>query len=102
MGFLTLPFSLIDILGDSEGARAAAGITVAGVNADSRLVGKGEAFFALPGTRGHGVLYAHEAVGRGASVIVTDEAPQTDPGVPLVLVEDVRAAYARAAAETTG
>ena len=102
MGILTLPFSLIDILGDSDGVRAAAGITVAGVNADSRLVGKGEAFFALPGTRGHGVLYAHEAVGRGASVIVTDEAPQADPGVPVVLVEDVRAAYARAAAGTTG
>src|SRR5690606_16340341 len=102
MGFLRLPYALTDILRGIEGAEAAGGIVVVGINADSRLVGKGEAFFALPGARGHGILYTHEAVGRGANVIVTDEAPQADPGVPVVLVEDVRAAYALAAAGTTG
>src|SRR5690606_20081059 len=102
MGFLRLPYALTDMLRGIEGAGAVEGIVVAGINADSRLVGKGEAFFALPGARGHGVLYAHEAVGRGANVIVTDQAPEADPGVPVVLVGDVRAAYAQAAAGTTG
>lgn len=102
MGYLTLPYTLTDLLRGIVGASAANAIVVDGVNADSRLVGKGEAFFALPGARGHGVLYAHEAVGRGASVIVTDQTPKADPGVPVIVVEDVRAAYAYAAAGTTG
>ncbi|RDE10365.1 UDP-N-acetylmuramoyl-L-alanyl-D-glutamate--2,6-diaminopimelate ligase [Pelagibacterium lacus] len=77
-------------------------IEITGLNADSRLIGKDEAFFALPGARGHGILYAHEAIGRGASVVVTDAAPPSDPGVPVVVVDNVRAAYALAAARMTG
>ena len=102
MGYLTLPYTLVDVLGGMEGAKDSAGIAITGLNADSRLVGKGEAFFALPGSRGHGIAYAHEVVGRGAAVIVTDAAPQTDPGIPVVMVPDVRAAYAHAAAFVSG
>ncbi len=102
MGFLILPYMLVDVLGGIEGAEGAAGIAISGLNADSRLLGKGDAFFALPGSRGHGIAYAHEAVGRGAAVIVTDERPETDPGIPVVAVADVRAAYAHAAAMVSG
>jgi UDP-N-acetylmuramoyl-L-alanyl-D-glutamate--2,6-diaminopimelate ligase len=88
-----VPFSLADLL-DSGGSE----ILVRGVNADSRAIAPGEAFFALPGTRVHGNQFAAEAVARGASVVVTDQPPEPAPGVPVVLVDDVRTAYARAAA----
>ncbi|WP_090594795.1 UDP-N-acetylmuramoyl-L-alanyl-D-glutamate--2,6-diaminopimelate ligase [Pelagibacterium luteolum] len=97
---MNLPYALEDVLVGVSGPTPALQIT--GLNADSRLVGNGEAFFALPGSRGHGILYAHDAVARGANVIVTDESPATDPGIAVVLVDDVREAYAHAAARMTG
>ncbi len=92
-----LPFALKELL-KGAGARGVPALDVEGVNADSRAVGVGEAFFALPGTRVHGDSFAAQAVGRGATAMVTDRSPDTDPGVPVVMVKDVRAAYARAAA----
>ncbi|WP_417582698.1 UDP-N-acetylmuramoyl-L-alanyl-D-glutamate--2,6-diaminopimelate ligase [Pelagibacterium sp.] len=77
-------------------------IEIKGINADSRLIGEGDVFFALPGTRGHGNLYAQDAAGRGAVAIVTDEALKIDPGIPVVIAQDVRAAYAVAAASISG
>lgn len=71
---------------------------ITGLNADSRTVSEGEAFFALPGTRAHGNGFAADAVKRGASVVITDAKPDIDPGVPVIIVPDVRAAYAMAAA----
>ncbi len=96
-GIEDLPLSLSELL---EGSQAAAvpALEVAGVNADSRAIGPGEVFFAVPGTRAHGDQFAAQAVGRGAVAMVSDRAPAEDPGVPVVLVGDVRAAYARAAA----
>jgi len=91
-----LPFALKELL-KGVGARGVPALDVEGVNADSRAIAAGEAFFALPGTRVHGDSFAAQAVGRGASAMVTDRAPEADPGVPVVLVKDVRAAYARAA-----
>lgn len=75
-----------------------AGIAVSGINSDSRAIATGEAFFALPGSKAHGNAFAAEAVRHGASVIVSDQPASLDPGIPVVLVADVRAAYARAAA----
>jgi UDP-N-acetylmuramoyl-L-alanyl-D-glutamate--2,6-diaminopimelate ligase len=92
-----VPFALRDLL-KGAGATSVPALEVEGVNADSRAVTPGEAFFALPGTRVHGDRFAAQAVGRGASVMVSDRQPEADPGVPVVLVEDVRAAYAQAAA----
>ena len=91
-----MPFALAELLGPS-GARAGA-LEVTGVNANSRTVVPGEAFFAIPGTRVHGEAFAGEAVQRGAVAIVSDREPAEPPGVPVIVVEDVRAAYARAAA----
>jgi UDP-N-acetylmuramoyl-L-alanyl-D-glutamate--2,6-diaminopimelate ligase len=80
------------------GAAKVPALTVDGINADSRAIRPGEAFFALPGTRVHGDGFASQAVARGAVVMITDRAPSEAPGVPVVVVDDVRAAYARAAA----
>lgn len=91
-----LPFALKELL-KGAGARAVPALDVEGVNADSRTIATGEAFFALPGTRVHGDSFAPQAIGRGAMAMVTDRTPETDPGVPVVVVKDVRAAYARAA-----
>jgi UDP-N-acetylmuramoyl-L-alanyl-D-glutamate--2,6-diaminopimelate ligase len=91
-----LSFALADLL---RGSYSKAGrFEVTGVNADSRAVAAGEAFFALPGMRTHGDAFAAQAVERGAAVIVTDREPAANPGVPVIVVSDVRAAYAKAAA----
>src|SRR5262245_9307983 len=71
---------------------------VTGINADSRAIEPGDACFATPGTRVHGDAFAEQARARGAFVMITDRMPQSDPGIPVVVVPDVRAAYARAAA----
>ncbi|MDP1731039.1 MAG: UDP-N-acetylmuramoyl-L-alanyl-D-glutamate--2,6-diaminopimelate ligase [Devosia sp.] len=92
-----MSFALAELL-DGAGAERPPTLQVEGINADSRAIEQGEAFFALPGTRVHGNNFAGQAVGRGAIAMVTDRTPETDPGVPVVVVEDVRSAYARAAA----
>ncbi|SFZ82877.1 UDP-N-acetylmuramoylalanyl-D-glutamate--2,6-diaminopimelate ligase [Devosia enhydra] len=94
-----MAFRLSDLLAGSHAGDVPA-IVVTGVEADSRAVAAGQAFFAGPGTRVHGLAFAAEAVARGAVVIVSDRPADTDPGVPVVVVEDVRAAYARAAARS--
>ena len=87
-----MPFALHDILPDTAGLPA---LNVTGVTADSREVAPGEAFFALPGTRAHGNAYAATAIAAGAAAIVTDT-PLT-ASVPVIIVPDARAAFARAA-----
>jgi UDP-N-acetylmuramoyl-L-alanyl-D-glutamate--2,6-diaminopimelate ligase len=73
-------------------------LQVEGVNADSRAIKPGEAFFAIPGLHTHGDAFAAQARANGAKAMITDRAPAADPGMPVVVVEDVRSAYARAAA----
>jgi UDP-N-acetylmuramoyl-L-alanyl-D-glutamate--2,6-diaminopimelate ligase len=73
-------------------------LKVEGVNADSRAIKPGEAFFAIPGLHTHGDAFAAQARANGAKAMITDRAPAADPGMPVVVVEDVRSAYARAAA----
>jgi len=89
-------FALDELLAGT-GAEAP-GLSVEGVNADSRAILPGEAFFAVPGLRTHGDAFAEQAKARGAKAMVTDRVPAGDPGIPLVIVEDVRRAYAQAAA----
>ncbi len=92
-----MPFALSALL-EGTGAEALPAIAVSGINADSRAIASGEAFFAIPGTRVHGDSFAAEARSRGAAVMVTDRPPAADPGIPVVVVDDVRRAYAQAAA----
>ncbi|VAW25042.1 UDP-N-acetylmuramoylalanyl-D-glutamate--2,6-diaminopimelate ligase [hydrothermal vent metagenome] len=77
-------------------------IRVTGINSDSRAIAFGEAFFALPGSNVHGDVYSAKAVERGARVIVCDREPTTDLGVSTIIVENVRAAYAKAAMRASG
>ena len=74
-------------------------LKVEGVNADSRAIKPGEVFFAIPGLHTHGDAFAAQARANGAKAMITDRAPVADPGIPVVVVPDVRAAYARAAAK---
>ncbi len=83
---------------EGSGARPKKGLgAVFGLNSDSRRIEPGDVFFALPGASVHGNQFIPEAVRRGCLAIVTDIDPPGDPGVPVIIVKDVRAAYARAA-----
>ena len=83
---------------EGSGARPKKGLgAVFGLRSDSRFIEPGDIFFALPGEKVHGNQFVAEAVERGALAIISDTAPVGDPGVPVIIVSDVRAAYARAA-----
>lgn len=56
------------------------------VQTDSRLVGAGDVFFALPGEETDGHLFAPAAVDAGAVLVIAERA--VDVGVPQLLVED--------------
>lgn len=64
-------------------------IVVSGLTLDSRQVRPGDAFFALRGTREHGIAFARGAVERGARVVLA-EAPAADVeglDVPVLWVD---------------
>lgn len=83
---------------EGSGARPKKGLgAVFGLNSDSRRIEPGDIFFALPGQNVHGNQFVADAVKRGALAIISDTAPVGDPGVPVIIVKDVRASYARAA-----
>lgn len=90
---------LLDGLVDASSIEA---VSVSGVQSDSRLVKKGEVFFALPGATAHGDAFCAEAVKNGAVAIVGDREVVPCPGVGVIIVEDVRRTYAIAAARTSG
>lgn len=80
-------------------------VRIAGITADSRAVRPGFLFAALPGSRTHGAAHVAAALARGAAAVLTDAAgaalvrPALGSGAAaLVLAEDARAAFARAAA----
>lgn len=64
-------------------------IVVSGLALDSRQVRPGDAFFALRGTREHGITFAQGAVARGARVVLAeapaDDVPPMD--VPVLWVD---------------
>jgi UDP-N-acetylmuramoyl-L-alanyl-D-glutamate--2,6-diaminopimelate ligase len=68
---------------------AAGPIVVSGLALDSRDVRTGDAFFALHGTRGHGIEFVAGAVQRGASVVLAEAPPRAvkDPGVPVLWID---------------
>ncbi|WP_233840978.1 UDP-N-acetylmuramoyl-L-alanyl-D-glutamate--2,6-diaminopimelate ligase [Dyella sp. 2HG41-7] len=78
---------------------------VSGLALDSRQVRSGDAFFALRGTRGHGIEFVRGAVQRGASVILA-EAPQPvdleDPGVPVLWIDGLHTFVGEIAARFFG
>ncbi len=60
------------IFGQGSPAHVEHAEPVTGVTIDSRQVEPGEAFFAMPGSRQHGVLFADDAMAAGASCVVTE------------------------------
>jgi UDP-N-acetylmuramoyl-L-alanyl-D-glutamate--2,6-diaminopimelate ligase len=78
---------------------ALAGRDIEGISADSRAVTPGMVFFAVPGTKTDGLVFAPQAVQRGAVAIVAERAP-AGPIAPAVFIKaaDVRSALAHASA----
>ncbi|SFR89974.1 UDP-N-acetylmuramoylalanyl-D-glutamate--2,6-diaminopimelate ligase [Dyella sp. OK004] len=74
-------------------APSAGDIVVSGLSLDSRHVRDGDAFFALRGTRGHGIEFAASAVQRGARVVLAEAPHATAPAldVPVLWIEDLHA-----------
>ncbi|QYJ17305.1 UDP-N-acetylmuramoyl-L-alanyl-D-glutamate--2, 6-diaminopimelate ligase [Rubrobacter xylanophilus DSM 9941] len=77
------------------GVKVPAGVErIFGVTHDSREVGPGFAFVAVPGFKRDGVEFVPEALGRGAMLVVAE---REVPGAPVAVVSDARAALARLA-----
>ena len=75
-------------------------VEITGLAYDNRAVAPGTLFFCVPGFTRDGHDFAPDAVGRGAAALVV--ARPLGLGVPEVVVDDVRAAMARAAAAFHG
>lgn len=73
-------------------------LEISGLCCDSRVLKAGDVFFALPGVKDDGAQYVAEAVKRGASAIVC-QLRLENVGVPVVVVNDAREAFARASVE---
>ena len=90
--------TLGDLFGDAA-ARAAA-LEITALAYDNRRVTPGTAFFCVRGFTRDGHDYAADAIARGAAALVVDH--PLGLGVPEVVVADVRAAMAPAAARLHG
>jgi UDP-N-acetylmuramoyl-L-alanyl-D-glutamate--2,6-diaminopimelate ligase len=80
---------LDQLLRDIAETQGVGDIVVSGLALDSRQVRPGDAFFALRGTREHGITFAQGAVARGARVVLA-EAPAADVlpmDVPVLWVD---------------
>jgi UDP-N-acetylmuramoyl-L-alanyl-D-glutamate--2,6-diaminopimelate ligase len=96
MGFL-----LKSLLEGADTGSSLQDIEVTGITSHSQKVEKGFAFFALPGPTVHGNDFIKDAIRLGASVIISDRGVDGKLSVPFILVNDVRACFARAAARVT-
>jgi UDP-N-acetylmuramoyl-L-alanyl-D-glutamate--2,6-diaminopimelate ligase len=81
-------------------AGAAAEVEVSSLALDSRFAGPGSVFFCVRGFTRDGHDFAADAVARGAAALVVDH--PLELGVPEVVVDDVRASMAPAAARLHG
>jgi len=90
--------TLREVIGDA--ARDAPRVEVRALAYDNRTVSPGTVFFCVPGFTRDGHDFAPDAVERGAAALVVER--PLGLGVPEVLVDDVRAAMAPAAARLAG
>lgn len=89
--------SLAELLADAgigHAGAGAAGLAVTRVDHDSRECVPGSVFVAVPGLHTDGHRHAREAVDGGAVAVVAERPPDpaVDPSVPVLIVEDSRAA----------
>ncbi|MBI2764248.1 MAG: UDP-N-acetylmuramoyl-L-alanyl-D-glutamate--2,6-diaminopimelate ligase [Chloroflexi bacterium] len=87
----------VDGGGDDRSDAALAAIMLAGVTADSRSVGPGSLFVAIPGSRADGHRFAADAEGAGAAALLVEHA-LPDRSIPQILVPHARPMLAEAAA----
>ena len=73
------------------------GTEVRGITHDSRLVGPGLVFAALPGEHSHGVDYLEQALAGGAAAILTDRRPRKNLDIPWIKCRHPRPLMAEAA-----
>lgn len=75
-------------------------IEISGLSADSRQIGPGMLFAALPGSQVDGARFAPDAVRQGASAVLLGDQPllSGDLDVPVIRSGDPRRAFALAAA----
>ena len=83
--------------GRAAGSAALAGVTVTGVVSDSRAVGPGSLFVAVPGQHADGHDFAAEAVAQGAAAVIV-ERPLPEVAAAQLVVDASRPALASAAA----
>jgi UDP-N-acetylmuramoyl-L-alanyl-D-glutamate--2,6-diaminopimelate ligase len=77
-------------------------IEVRAVQQDSRRVEAGDLFVALVGAQVDGTQYVDAAIERGAAAVVVQRGKQVQSSVPVLEVDDPRAALAALAAEVHG
>ncbi|WP_166610966.1 UDP-N-acetylmuramoyl-L-alanyl-D-glutamate--2,6-diaminopimelate ligase [Kineococcus indalonis] len=85
---------------ERAGARAVTGATL-----DSRRVGPGDLYAALPGANVHGARFCAQAAAAGAVAVLTDAAGAagaTAAGLPVLVVDDPRAVLGELAARVHG
>ena len=72
---------VLNILGDAE-------VEITGVNIDSRQVGNGHLFVAIPGTQTDGHKFIPKAIEQGAAAILCEYFPnRREPGITYIAVE---------------
>jgi UDP-N-acetylmuramoyl-L-alanyl-D-glutamate--2,6-diaminopimelate ligase len=90
---------LADLLPEAAVVPGLATTRVTGLALDSRVVAKGDLFFAVPGAKADGLGFVPQAVERGAAAIISQTAvPGLAAATPALVVPDVRVALAGAAA----
>jgi len=73
------------------------GCEVRGITHDSRQVGPGLIFAALPGEHAHGVDYIEQALAGGAAAVLTDRRPRKNLDIPWIKCRHPRPLMAKAA-----
>jgi len=98
----------LKLLLDAGVAQALPDVPITGLAIDSRNAGPGDLFFALPGTREHGLAHAAEAVAAGAVAVVWEPHPSAPAisgaglGVPVIAIEDLSRKLGRIASRFYG
>lgn len=96
---------LFDVISEKETVnkdKISGRIETSGFCCDTRVLRAGDTFFAIPGAKSDGGEFAAEAVKKGACAVVAEKPFEREFSVPVVLVKDVRKAFAKACFFTAG